>query len=168
MRPNFVQAASSHVTQKYSRKICSKAAFQSPWHYQNRLFNVFQGLGSNPGSRGFRMERLWTLGYWANVETTPGFFFFTKYFIFFSTKKFLQIFFRRDCDRIRFQRPWSVFFLAPTFHPVETTMASKFRIRPETEKIVEIWNFSGWRQVDQKPRRSASQKKSFLRPRVVI
>ena len=50
MRPNFVQAASSHVTQKYSRKICSKAAFQSPWHYQTRLFKVFQGLGSNPGS----------------------------------------------------------------------------------------------------------------------
>ena len=167
MRPNFVQAASSHVTQKYSRKICSKAAFQSPWHYQTRLFKVFQGLGSNPGS-GVPYGAPLNTRLLRQLRNNARNFFLHKIFHLFFNEKVSSDFFSPRLWQDLFSATLISFFLAPTFHPVETTMASKFRIRPETEKIVEIWNFSGWRQVDQKPRRSASQKKSFLRPRVVI
>ena len=130
-------------------------------------FLKFSRAWDQTRDRGFRMERLWTLGYWANVETTPGFFFFTKYFIFFSTKKFLQIFFRCDCDRIRFQRPWSVFFSLQLFIRLRRRWLQSFATDLKQNKLkFEIFLVGGKLIKNQEDR--LVKKKSFLRPRVVI
>ena len=155
------------MTQKYSRKICSKAAFQSPWHYQNRLFKVFQGLGSNPGS-GVPYGAPLNTRLLRQPRNNARIFFLHKIFHLFFNEKVSSDFFSPRLWQDSFSATLISFFSRSNFSSGRDDDGFKVSQQTWNRKIVEIWNFSCWRQVDRRTRRSASQKKSFLRPRVVI